>query len=98
MNFNYEKISKVLLYILAALLAIALLIGFSSCSSPSAERQTTSEVEKIVIINLPRVERVRGDMFYRYKVRRIKTSTVNYIVLPYEQKYELNDTILYRYN
>jgi hypothetical protein len=97
MNFNYEKISKVLLYILAALLAIALLIGFSSCS-PFSIKQPSSEVEKIVIIGSPMVEHVRGDMFYRYKVKRIKTSTVNYIVLPYEQKYELNDTILYRYN
>ena len=97
MNFNYEKISKVLLYILAALLAIALLIGFSSCSPFSVERQTTSEVEKIVIIGSPMVEHVRGDMFYRYKVKRIKTSTVNYVVLPYAQKFELNDTILYRY-
>lgn len=83
--------------VLVVLITLLLLIGFSSCSSPSAERQTTSEVEKIVIIGSPIVEHVKGDMFYRYKVKRIKTSTVNYVVLPYAQKFELNDTILYRY-
>lgn len=97
MKFNYEKISRILMIVLVVLITLLLLIGFSSCSSPSAERQTTSEVEKIVIIGSPMVEHVKGDMFYRYKVKRIKTSTVNYVVLPYAQKFELNDTILYRY-
>ena len=98
MEFNYQKISKVLLYILAVLLVLALLIGFSSCSSSSADEIKQVEMEKLVIVGSRTVEHVRGDLYSRYKVRRIKTSTVNYIVLPSEQRYELNDTILYRYN
>ena len=83
--------------VLVVLITLLLLIGFSSCSSSSADEIKQVEMEKLVIISSPILEHVRGDLYNRYKVRRIKTSTVNYIVLPSTQNYTINDTILYRY-
>lgn len=91
--------------IIAFVFAIVVAISFSSCTSCSRSGRASelneriardsAPLEKVVIINHEIIGYGNVD---RYKVKRLESSTVCFIMIAKTFDYEKNDTILWKFS